>query len=158
MNVGEICSRRPTTASASAPLSEVARLMYENHVGTVILTRSPADRPVVAGILTDRDIVSAQIEHGTDLSSLPAWRQMTQDPVSVVEEMSIEDALTLMRSKGVRRAIVLDNSGALIGIVSLDDIILHLAAEITAIGKLLETQAVHSAQVNWRGGNKPEPS
>jgi len=143
MNIAEICSRRPTTASASAPLSEVARLMYENRVGTVILTRSPADRPVPAGILTDRDIICAQIEHGADLSRLPASQQMTPDPLSVCEDTSIEDTLALMRSRDVRRAVVLDSSGGLAGLVSIDDIILRLAAEVTAIGRLLEAQAVH---------------
>ena len=143
MNIAEICSRRPTTASASAPLSDVARLMYENHVGTVVLTQSPADRAVPAGILTDRDIIRAQIEHGADLSRLPAWEQMTRDPLSVCEDVPVEEALSLMRKRGVRRAIVLDKSGALAGVVSIDDIILSLAAEVAAIGKLLEAQAVH---------------
>jgi CBS domain-containing protein len=117
--------------------------MYENRVGTVILTRSPADRPVPAGILTDRDIICAQIEHGADLSRLPASQQMTPDPLSVCEDTSIEDTLALMRSRDVRRAVVLDSSGGLAGLVSIDDIILRLAAEVTAIGRLLEAQAVH---------------
>ena len=143
MNVAEICSRRPTTCNASSPLSEVAQLMYDNHVGTVVLTRSPADRPVPAGILTDRDIICAQIEHGADLSRLPASDQMTRDPLSVCEDVPVEEALALMRSRGVRRAIVLDKSGGLVGIVSVDDITLRLASEIAAIGRLLEAQAVH---------------
>ena len=144
MNVSEVCSRRPTTCSASAPLSDVARLMYDHHVGTVVLTCSPADRPVPAGILTDRDIICAQIEHGADLSRLPASDQMTRDPLSVCEDVPVEEALELMRSRGVRRAIILDKSGGLAGVVSIDDITLHLASEIAAIGRLLEAQAVHS--------------
>jgi CBS domain-containing protein len=50
-----------------------------------------------------------------------------------------------MRARGVRRAVVLDETGALVGLISVDDIILHLADQITAIGRLLETQAVHAA-------------
>jgi CBS domain containing-hemolysin-like protein len=50
-----------------------------------------------------------------------------------------------MRSRGVRRAIVLDSSGALVGLVSVDDIILRLVDQVAAIGRLLETQAVHAA-------------
>jgi CBS domain-containing protein len=144
MKVAEICSRRPTTISASASLSEVARLMFENHVGTVVLTRAPADRPIAVGILTDRDVICAQIEHGADLSRLPASQQMTPDPLSLSESLCVEDALAQMRNRGVRRAVVLDDSGALVGIVSIDDIILRLAAQVAAIGRLLEVQAVHS--------------
>jgi CBS domain-containing protein len=143
MDIGEICSRRPVTASASAPLSEVAQLMYENRVGTVVLTMAPADRPTAVGIITDRDVVCAQIEHGADLSRLPASRQMTADPLTFCEDVRLEDALGAMRRRGVRRAIVVDKTGALTGIVSVDDIILSLSAQVAAIGRLLETQAVH---------------
>jgi CBS domain-containing protein len=144
MNVGEICSRRPITASASASLQDVARLMFEKHVGAVVLTRTPADRPVAVGILTDRDIICAQIEHGGDLSSLPAAPHMTPDPLSFNENEPVEDALGRMRQRGVRRAIVLDESGALAGVISVDDIVLRLVDQVAAIGRLLETQAVHS--------------
>jgi CBS domain-containing protein len=145
MNISEICSRRPITVSASASLEEVARLMFEKHVGAVILTQAPADRLVAAGIITDRDVICAQIEHAADLGSLPALNHMTPDPLSLRESMRVEDALGRMRARGVRRAVVLDESGALVGLISVDDIILHLADQITAIGRLLETQAVHAA-------------
>ena len=145
MKTGDICSRRPITASASASLLEVARLMFEKHVGAVVLTRTPADRPVPVGIITDRDVICAQTEHGgTDLSSLPAAKYMTPDPLSVCEDVRVEDSLGRMRTRGVRRAVVLDESGALVGLVSVDDIILRLADQIASIGRLLETQAVHS--------------
>jgi CBS domain-containing protein len=145
MKVGEICSRRPITISASVSLQEVARLMFEKHVGTVILTRTPSDRPVAAGIITDRDIICAQIEHGGDLGSFPAVNHMTRDPLSFSENVGVEEALTRMRERGVRRAIVLDETGGLIGLVSIDDIILRLADQVAAIGRLLETQAVHAS-------------
>lgn len=145
MNVGDICSRRPITVSASASLQDVARLMFEKHVGAVVLTRTPADRPVAVGILTDRDVISAQIDHGGDLSSLPAVRHMTPDPLSFCENERVEDALGRMRERGVRRALVLDESGALIGVVSVDDMVLRLVDQVAAIGRLLETQAVHAA-------------
>jgi len=144
MKVAEVCSRRPITASASASLQDVARLMFEKHVGAVILTRTPADRPVAVGIITDRDVICAQVEHGADLSSLPAAKHMTQDPLSFCEDVRVEEALGRMRERDVRRALVLDESGALVGVVSVDDIILRLVDEVAAIGRLLETQAVHA--------------
>jgi CBS domain-containing protein len=145
MKIGEICSRRPITASASASLEELGRLMFEKHVGTIILTRTPADRPIPVGIITDRDVICAQIEHGgTDLGSLPAAKYMSPDPLSFCENVRVEEALGRMRTRGVRRAIVLDESGALIGLLSVDDIVLRLADQITAIGRLLGTQAVHA--------------
>jgi CBS domain-containing protein len=114
-------------------------------VGTVILTRTPADPPVVAGIITDRDVICAQIDHAADLGSLPTFNHMTPDPLSLAENMRVEEALGRMRSRGVRRAVVVDESGGLVGLISVDDIILRLADQVSAIGRLLETQAVHAA-------------
>lgn len=145
VNIGEICSRRPVTASAMAPLSEVARLMYEHHVGSVVLTLCPADRPTAVGILTDRDIIRAQVKHGADLARLPASREMSPDPLSFNEATPVEEALARMRAKGVRRAIVHDDTGGLVGVISTDDILLRLSEQVAAIGRILETQAVHSA-------------
>lgn len=145
MKIGEICSRRPITASASASLQDVARLMFEKHVGSVVLTQSPYGRPIAEGIITDRDIICAQIAHSGDLSTLPAIQHMTRAPLSFYEEVKVEDALSRMRTRGVRRALVLDESGGLVGLVSVDDIILRLADQVAAIARLLETQAVHAS-------------
>ena len=141
MKIGTVCSRNPVTASVSASLADVARLMYENNVGTVIVTSNPADRPVASGIVTDRDIVRAQLTHAADLSRLNAAEVMTRDPLVVCEDDSTEDALRRMRERGVRRAPVISASGALTGIVSTDDLIAHLAQEFGALARLLERQA-----------------
>jgi len=56
MNINDIRSRRPVTATPGTALPEVARLMYENQVGTVILTLAPADRPVAVGLIVLRKL------------------------------------------------------------------------------------------------------
>jgi CBS domain-containing protein len=124
--------------------------MYEDRVGTVIVTRSPIDRPVPVGIITDRDVVRAQLHHAADLSRLRAADVMTRDPVTVNESDSIEEALRRLRERGVRRAPVLDSSGALRGIVSTDDLLVQLALEVASLGRLLERQAIHSVEPETR--------
>jgi CBS domain-containing protein len=133
------------TAAASATLSEVASLMYEKNVGSVIVTVSPSDRRVAAGIITDRDIMRAQLTRAADLGQLSARDVMTRDPVCVSEDASLEEALERMSEWDVRRAPVIDATGALTGIVSTDDLIVELAREISAMGRLLERQSVHCA-------------
>ena len=70
MKVGDLCNRTAITASASAQVSGAARLMYEKRVGAVVATTGRADRPIAVGILTDRDIVCAQLDRTADLSQL----------------------------------------------------------------------------------------
>jgi CBS domain-containing protein len=143
MKIGSLCSRLPITTSPSATLSEVASLMYENHVGSVIVTLSPSERPVAVGIITDRDVVRAQLNHAADLGRLSARDVMTPDPLCINENESLEQAMERMKERDVRRAPVIDESGALTGIVSTDDLVVQLAQQISAMGRLLERQAVH---------------
>jgi CBS domain-containing protein len=140
MNVGQISSRNLVSAPVSAPLSEIARLMYERHVGAVVVTKAPADQPVAAGIITDRDVVLAQLNRTADLSRLRAEDVMTRDPLVLNEEDSIEHAIQRMRARGVRRAPVVTAHGALAGLVSTDDLIAQVARELVSLGRLLEQQ------------------
>lgn len=140
MNVGSICSREPVAVDATVPLLQVARLMFERHVGAVVVTKSPMDRPVPVGMITDRDITRAELEGASDLSQIAAVSVMTHDPLVLLEELSVEDAIGRMRSRGVRRAPVISTDGALIGLVSTDDLIAEVARELTGLSRLLEMQ------------------
>jgi CBS domain-containing protein len=63
---------------------------------------------------------------------------MTDHPRTISEEASIEAALSLMRGGRFRRLPVVGREGKLMGLVSLDDILMLLAEEFLQIGKLLE--------------------
>ena len=58
----------------------------------------------------------------------------------LVEDMSVEDAIERMRSRGVRRAPVVSPDGALTGLISTDDLIAQVARELTVLSRLLEMQ------------------
>ena len=79
MNVAAICSRRIVSAPVSASLSEVVALMHRERVGTVIVTQGDAGGRV-AGLITDRDIVRAQLTHVADFSQLSTAATMSTDP------------------------------------------------------------------------------
>jgi CBS-domain-containing membrane protein len=65
---------------------------------------------------------------------------MTADPKTVSEDASIESALSLMRGGRFRRVPVVDGDGKLVGLLSLDDVLILLAEEFTQIGQLLERE------------------
>lgn len=140
MNIGEICSRDLVSVSADTPLIEVAKTMRNEHVGIVVVTKAPADEPVAAGVITDRDIVRAWLDLDVKLAKLPAEKVMTPDPLVLSEAESVETAITRMRERGVRRAPVVTRSGQLIGLVSTDDLIAHLAGGLSGLARLLEQQ------------------
>lgn len=140
MNIGNVCTRNPITVPASEPLSQVARLMHDRHVGTVIVIKEPLDRPVPAGIITDRDVLRAQVEHHADLAMLNAERVMTREPLVLEEHTPLQEGIRQMRARGVRRAPVVDATGALVGIVSSDDIVAAIADELADLARLISSQ------------------
>ena len=141
MNVGQACSRPAITASASSNLMDVATLMRDRNVGAVIITRSPMDRAAAVGVITDRDIVQAQLDHTADLSAIPAEQVMTRDPLEIPAESDIDDAIQRMRARGVRRAAVVAADGSLMGMVSIDDLIACVAEELVGLASVLARQS-----------------
>jgi CBS domain-containing protein len=140
MNIGKICSRDVVSVPISATLSEVAELMRTRHVGAVVVTKAPLDRAIPVGIITDRDIVRSQLASSADLTRLAAGDAMTPDPLVLNEQTSITDAISALRSRGVRRAPVLSDHGTLIGMISTDDLVAHVALDVIGVAGLLGTQ------------------
>lgn len=140
MDIGTVCTRQVVTVPAHEPLSQVARLMHDRHVGAVIVIKRPLERAVPAGIITDRDVLRAQVERHADLAMLDAERVMTRDPLVLDERTPLQEGIGRMRARGVRRAPVVDASGALVGVVSSDDIVAAIAAELADLARLISTQ------------------
>ncbi len=140
MNVGQICTREAITVSPTATLNEIAQLMYDRHVGAVIVTTVPMDRPVVIGMITDRDVVRAQLSQAAALSQLRAEAIMTGDPLVLNEQQPIIDALRRLHERGVRRAPIIDNSGALVGLISTDDLLGEISEQLLNLASIVGQQ------------------
>jgi CBS domain-containing protein len=140
VRIGELCSRDLVSVTADTPLMEVAKLMRDEHVGIVIVTKAPADEPVAAGVITDRDIARSLLDRPAGLAGIQAEKVMTRDPLVLDEAESVETAIQHLRDRGVRRAPVVTSHGQLVGLVSTDDLIAHIAGELSSLGRLLEQQ------------------
>ena len=140
MNIGELCSRSLVKVSIGEPLSEVARLMQDQHVGAVVVTERRSGLPRVAGILTDRDIVRVQLARAADLTSLSAGEAMTRDPLVVFEQDSIDGTIAHLRARGVRRAPVLKDDGTPVGLISVDDLLTHVAEKLIGLTGVIVQQ------------------
>jgi CBS domain-containing protein len=137
MSVGSICTRIVATVNPNAGIVEAAKLMREAHVGDLIVVDSGEGGVVPVGIITDRDIVVSVVAKEASPADLTVRDVMQSDLVSVREDDEIETALERMHSEGVRRAPVTGNEGALVGILSIDDVIGHLGAQLGHIGSLI---------------------
>jgi CBS domain-containing protein len=142
MSVARICLREVDLAEASESVLEAARRMRDRRVGTLVIL-DDTDKPV--GLLTDRDLVLRVVAAGGDPRATSVAEVMTEHPKTVSERTPIESALSLMRSGSFRRLPVVNDDGKLVGIVSLDDVLVLLAEEFELIGELLEHETPRAA-------------
>jgi CBS domain-containing protein len=132
MNIGDICKRKVITIGEHDELTRAAELMREKHIGYLVVVKpnigDGTSTPI--GVVTDRDIVVAVIARGADPRSLRVGDVMTRQPVVVEQDKPVSAALKDMRSIGVRRLPVVDHAGALVGVLSVDDVLDALAGEL----------------------------
>jgi CBS domain-containing protein len=137
MSAGRICVRDVDLADPGESAWEAAARMHQRAVGALVVLNDSRE-PI--GIITDRDLVERVLSPCTDPQSTPVSEIMTPSPKTISEDDSIEAALTLMRSGRFRRLPVVDRDGKLVGLLTLDDILMLLAEELAQVGQLLERE------------------
>jgi CBS domain-containing protein len=140
MNVGDLCNREVVFAERETGLIEAARLMREHHVGSLVVVAERLSERIPVGMVTDRDIVVAAVAKDVDPKTLTVGDVMSAGALVVREQDGITDALRAMREKGVRRLPVVSASGALAGIVALDDILELVAEEMDGFVRTLRSE------------------
>ena len=119
MIVREALSSPVATADEDSDIVEVARMMDENKVGSIIVVRADGD-PV--GIVTERDIVVRIVARGSVPGDVRAKEVMSSPLTTVDPETSLIDAMSLMSRLNIRRLGV-TYRGELVGVVSERDIL-----------------------------------
>ncbi len=141
MMVGEICQHNVVVVPRGETVVDAAKRMRMGHVGDVIVVEQRNGSRVPVGILTDRDIVLSIVASDPDhLSFLTVDDAMSSDLVTTREDVDVSDALRTMRERGIRRLPVVDAFGALVGIVSTDDLLRFLADEVGDIVRLMSRE------------------
>ena len=137
MTVGTICNREVITVQRDASVLHAAKLMRQYHVGDVVVIENRKDKVVPIGIVTDRDVIVEVIATELDSEVITVGDIMVISLAVVKSNAGILEAIQLMTSKGVRRLPVVEDDGSLIGIITLDDLLLLLAKEFGALSKLV---------------------
>jgi CBS domain-containing protein len=133
LSAGDLCTRSTVIADKAMALNEAARLMREHHVGCLVVVDETDRGRLVAGVLTDRDIVTAVVARDMDARVLRVEDVMSTDLVTAREGDSVMEVLADMRRKGVRRVPVTDAQGALVGVLALDDLLEVVAEELQSL-------------------------
>jgi CBS domain-containing protein len=136
MPIGEICNRSVVVVEREHSVRAAAALMREHHVGTlVVVTDNGTRKPV--GIVTDRDITIGVVAVGLDADVLTVGDIMGPELFSAPEDQGVSETLRQMREHGIRRLPIVDRQAALVGLVSLDDMLELLAEELGELARLI---------------------
>jgi len=137
MTIGEICSREVVFVARSESCAQAARLMRENHVGSLVVVPQPAAPGMPIGMITDRDLAVGVMALGLDPEKTLVEAVMRPRIALVRETEGLGRAVALMRAEGVRRLPVVDADGRLVGILAADDLIELFAEELSGLAAMV---------------------
>jgi CBS domain-containing protein len=108
-------------------------LMCQRNIGGLLIVENGK----LVGIFTERDYARKLILKGKSSKNTPISELMTQNPITVTPENSIEDCMNLMTGKFIRHLPVVDGD-QLTGLVSIGDVVKHIIEEQKEIIEHLE--------------------
>lgn len=118
MRLRDLMTPAVITAGRDEAVAEVARIMRDRGVGSVVVTDGAGD-PV--GIVTDRDLALRVLAERRDPAETRVGACATSPVIIGEPEMELDEAAALMVRHRIRRLPVTE-SGRLAGIITLDDI------------------------------------
>ena len=133
MRVDRLFTRTAIATRREASLAEAAASMQRFGVGMLLVVQDGGDG-VPIGIVTDRDIAL----QGFASESCRVASVMTPVVATVAEHADVHEALEIMRAHGVRRLVVTDAHARVSGVLSIDDIVDGLAADLAAAAAVLK--------------------
>jgi CBS domain-containing protein len=142
MTAGELCIRRVITAEPTETVVDAARRMIDENVGDLIVVEMIGDKVHPIGILTDRDLVGGALARGTPEALQIRVRDVMQaDVVTAYENEGADQVLAKLQRYKIRRLPIVDHTGALQGILTLDDMLTWIREQIDHAAHVVEHQA-----------------
>jgi CBS domain-containing protein len=130
------------TAGPETTAALGAQLMRQHHVGALVVVDAAAsDSGKPVGIVTDRDLVLAVMAEGLDPALFTVGDVMSTELVTASASAGLQEATELLNRHRVRRLIVTDDAGRVVGVASLEDLLEALVREFAEL-----VQALRSAR------------
>jgi CBS domain-containing protein len=118
MQVKEVMTREVASVGPEATLFEIAELMRDQDIGSVLVTKGNE----LLGVVTDRDIVIRAIAEHRDVRTARARDVMSEAVFCCTEDAPVEAVIDEMAGERVRRVPVLNGARHVVGVVSLGDL------------------------------------
>lgn len=119
IKASDVMSSPAVTTREDVMVEEVARLMWENGVGSILVTNHENK---LVGIITERDILYA-VSHHLVGKNVQARSLMSRNVVTASPDEELSSVIEKMRDFNIRHIPVVDNEGHPLGVISIRDII-----------------------------------
>jgi CBS domain-containing protein len=116
ITAAELMTREVVTASPSTPVEVLARLLLEHAIGGVPVVD---DSGLLVGMVSGFDVISK--------AGAITGEVMSRGVVSLTEDASVDDIVSLMGLHGIRRVPVCRDR-RIVGIISRSDLLRHYVA------------------------------
>jgi CBS domain-containing protein len=114
------------TIAPQAAIAELVELLAQHRIGAVVVS---ADGKSIDGIVSERDVVRA-MQRGNDIVNDPVASIMTSQVYCAPPEANVDQVMHVMTERRVRHIPMIDESGGLIGIVSIGDVVKSRLSEL----------------------------
>lgn len=130
--------RRPRLVALKpdSPVLEAARALENNEIGAVLVL----ERGCLVGMVTDRDLAIRALGRGLDPSTAPLSDVMSEVVATLPPEAERSEAIALMKKHRVRRIPLVEKGGKLVGMVTLDDLILDETVSLDEVSEVVHAQ------------------
>ena len=123
MNVQEILSAKGSavaTIDPGASLADASASLRDHGIGALIVS---ANGSTIGGILSERDVVRALAAHGGSTLGRAVSTAMSEDVVTCTAGDTVDQLMAMMTDRRIRHVPVTDESGSLVGIISIGDVV-----------------------------------
>jgi len=124
LTVGDILKKKAVVVHPEDTVHKVAVILSKAKVGSAVVI----DDDEIIGIITDRDILDKVVVPGKNPKKVRVREIMTEKPVTIEDDFTLQDAVERMSEKGVRRLLV-TRLGKPLGFVTAADILAALSRE-----------------------------
>jgi CBS domain-containing protein len=131
----DVMKTNVVTVPPSMPVREAATIMREENIGSLVVVG--VDKQLL-GIITDRDIVVSVVANGKSPIEVLVEDVMTRELITVQESESVFEILRVLAKNSIRRVPVLRRR-RLVGIVSVDDLIVLVVTELSNLASALSS-------------------
>jgi CBS domain-containing protein len=154
MKVADVMMRTPASCTAETNLAAAVEILWTRNCGMLPIVNHDG---TVTGVVTDRDICIALGTRNRHAAEITVQEIQPEKLFACKADDDIHTALAIIAGAKVRRLPVLDETGKLQGILSLDDVALHATAAFGGrVPELSSSDVIECMQRVYSPG-LPEP-